>query len=157
MAAAPHRKARPAVRNAEVVERPLVEWISRHPDSYPPIVIIVCDGSSTDGDPGEMAEQIKNLRTNDGNVLLFTVHLSETKATPIQFPSREQSLPSGSFGDDPKLLFRISSVLPEGSRRQAASLGFPVDENSRGFVFNADAVSLAQFLDIGTRGPSSLQ
>ena len=63
----PHiAKQDPLCGTLRLVERPLVEWISRHPDSYPPIVIIVCDGSSTDGDPGEMAEQIKNLRTNDG-------------------------------------------------------------------------------------------
>ena len=149
-------KQDPLCGTLRLVERPLLEWISRYPDSYPPIVIIVCDGSSTDGDPGEAGERIKNLRTSDGNVLLFTVHLSEEKASPIQFPSREGELPLGSFMEDPKMLFRMSSVLPESSRQAAVSLGFPVDENSRGFVFNADAVALAQFLDIGTRGPSNL-
>ena len=135
---------------------PLLDWISRLPDSYSPIVIIVCDGSSTDGDPWEVGQQIKNLRTSDGNVLLFTVHLSEENASPVQFPRREEDLSSGSLSDDSKMLFRMSSVLPESSRRQAASLGFPMDENSHVFVFSADAVSLAHFLDIGTRGPSNL-
>ena len=149
-------KRTPLSGTLRLVKSLLVEWISDHPDSYPPIVIIVCDGSSTDGDPWKEAEQIKTLRTSDGNVLLFTVHLSGSRASPIQFPSREQDLPSASLLEDPRLLFRISSVLPEGSRRQAVSLGFPVNETSRGFVFNADSVALAQFLDIGTRGPSNL-
>ena len=135
---------------------PLLDWISRLRDSYSPIVIIVCDGSSTDGDPWEVGQQIKNLRTSDGNVLLFTVHLSEENASPVQFPRREEDLSSESLSDGTKMLFRTSSVLPESSRRQAASLGFPMDENSRVFVFSADAVSLAHFLDIGTRGPSNL-
>ena len=140
------------------VERPLAEWICQHPDSFPPIVIIICDGWSTDGDPQEEARSIKNLRTKDGNVLLFTVHLSSSEeASPTHFPSREDGLPSlGEGTDDSKMMFRMTSVLPEDSRRQAASLGFPVDELSRGFVLNADAVALAQFLDIGTRGPSNL-
>jgi len=32
-----------------------------------------------------------------------------------------------------------------------------MNENSRGFVFNADMTSLVQFLDIGTRGPSNVE
>ncbi len=98
------------------------------------------------------------MRTNDGNVLLFTVHLSSgDEALPTHFPSREQGLQSiGEGVDDSKMMFRMTSVLPEPSRQQAASMGFQVDELARGFVLNADAVSLAQFLDIGTRGPSNL-
>ena len=141
-----------------LMEQPLAEWIGQHPDSYPPIVIIICDGWSTDGDPLEEAERIRSMRTNDGNVLLFTVHLSTAKeAQPRHFPSQEQGLPSlGEGVEDSKMMFRMTSVLPEPSRQQAASMGFEVDELARGFVLNADAVSLAQFLDIGTRGPSNL-
>ena len=141
-----------------LVERPLVEWIGQHPNSFPPIVIIICDGWSTDGNPQEESQRIKSLQTNDGNVLLFAVHLSsKSEARPTHFPSQEQGLPSlGEGQDDSKMMFRMTSALPEPSRRQAASMGFPVDENSRGFVLNAGAVSLAQFLDIGTRGPSNL-
>ncbi len=139
----------------KLVEGPLSEWVDQHQNSYPPIVIIVCDGSSTDGDPEPMAQRIKDLRTNDGNVLLFTVHLSESNVRPTMFPSNDRGLPS-KYMNDGKMMFRITSVLPEGSRKAAADLGFAVDEKSRGFVLNADAVSLAQFLDIGTRGPSNL-
>ncbi len=136
----------------------LANWIDGHPDSYPPIVVIICDGWATDGDPLEDALTMKNLRTKDGNALLFIVHLSNNDdSRPTLFPSREDGLQSlGEGQDDSKLMFRMTSVLPEGSRRAAADLGFAVDEESRGFVLNADAVSLAQFLDIGTRGPSNL-
>ena len=140
------------------IESPLTNWIDDHPNSYPPIVIVICDGYATDGDPLSAAQRIRSLRTNDGNVLLFTVHLSSNIGSrPTLFPSREDGLQSlGEGADDSKMMFRMTSVLPEGSRRAAADLGFAVDEESRGFVLNADAVSLAQFLDIGTRGPSNL-
>ena len=136
----------------------LANWIDSHPDSYPPIVVIICDGWASDGDPLEDALTMKNLRTKDGNALLFIVHLSNNDdSRPTLFPSREDGLQSlGEGQDDSKLMFRMTSVLPEGSRKAAADLGFAVDEESRGFVLNADAVSLAQFLDIGTRGPSNL-
>ena len=138
------------------VKPSLAEWIGQHPDSYPPIVVIICDGWASDGNPLGYALSIKSLRTSDGNLLLFTVHISD-ESSPNLFPSREEGLLSlGEGQDDSKMMFRMTSVLPEGSRQQAANLGFPVDENSRGFVLNADAVALAQFLDIGTRGPSNL-
>ncbi len=142
----------------ELMERPLADWVRQHPNSYPPTVVIVCDGWATDGDPYQAAERLKSLRTNDGNVLLYAVHLSSAKeAFPTMFPSRENGLPSmGEATDDSKMMFRMASVLPETTRRQAASLGFSVAENSRGLILNADAVALAQFLDIGTRGPSNL-
>ena len=140
------------------VERPLTEWIGQHPNSYPPIVVIICDGWATDGDPQKEAQRIRDLRTSDGNVLLFTVHLSNNdRANPTLFPSDERDLRSlGEGQDDSKMMFRMTSVLPWGSIQAAASLGFEVDELSRGLVLNADAVALAQFLDIGTRGPSNL-
>ena len=139
----------------EFVKRPVVEWIALHSNSYPPTVILICDGYFTDGDPEPVTADIKNLSTNDGNVLFFTVHLSASETSPLQFPSWEEDVPKLHDGDS-RQLFRLASVLPEGSRRSAASLGFTVDENSRGFILNADAVSLAQFMDIGTRGPSNL-
>ena len=139
------------------VRQPLVDWIGRFPDSYPPIVIVICDGWSTDGNPLDDAQRIKNLQTSDGNALLFTVHLSNGKAAPTQFPSREDGLQSlGEGADDAKMMFRMTSILPWSSRKAASDLGLTVDELARGFVMNADAVALAQFLDIGTRGPSSL-
>ena len=139
------------------VERPLAEWIDQHPDSYPPIVIIISDGVAVDDDPQEAAQRIRNLRTNDGNVLLFTIHLSSAEVSPTLFPGRPDGLPSlGEAPGDSKMMFDMASVLPESLRRQASDLGFAVDGESRGLVLNADAVSLAQFLDIGTRGPSNL-
>ncbi len=92
------------------------------------------------------------LGTNDGNALVFNIHLSEVAAMPVQYPDTEDALPD----DLAKRLFRMSSVLPEPSRNLAATLDLPVTENSRGFVFNADMTALVQFLDIGTRGPSNL-
>ena len=140
------------------VERPLANWIDGHPNSYPPIVVIICDGWATDGNPQKEAQRIRDLRTSDGNVLLFTVHLSNNnQSRPTLFPSREEGLLSlGEGSDDSKMMFRMTSVLPWSSRQAAASLGFELDELARGLVLNADAVALAQFLDIGTRGPSNL-
>lgn len=139
----------------EVAHSALQAWVAEHPDSFPPIVINVSDGAASDGNPEKIATTIMNLQTNDGNVLLFNVHLSEANAVAVQYPDGEASLPQGD--DYAWTMFRMSSVLPESSRSQANSLGLTVNENSRGYVFNADVAALVQFLDIGTRAASNLQ
>lgn len=145
----------PMCQALDVASQAIEDWTSQNPDSFPPIVIHISDGMATDGDPVVFANQIRNLRTDDGEALLFNCHLSEVSATPLQYPDSEMPLPSNDEFAVP--LFRMSSLLPESSRSQAASLDLPVTENSRGYVFNADMTALVQFLDIGTRAASNLQ
>lgn len=130
----------------------LESWTAQHPDSYPPVVINVTDGEANDGDPMGPSERIKNIRTRDGEALLFNLHISALAANPVEFPDSEGELPD-QFA---QLLFRMSSVLPPHIRDQARNEGFRVSETSRGFAFNADLVCLIKFLDIGTR-PSNLR
>jgi hypothetical protein len=129
------------------VAEELVEWCNSHMDSYPPTVLHITDGESTDGDPEELASSLKQIHTNDGSVLLFNLHISSLNNAPIEFPASENILPDLYA----KLLFRMSSELPEHLIQFAQDKGFTVSMESRGFMFNADAVQLVDFLDIGTR------
>ena len=128
------------------------DWIIQHRASFPPIIINITDGESTDGDPSEPAEELRKLATDDGPLLLFNLHLSSSNATPVQFPGSEEGLPDKYA----RLLFGMSSMLPEYMRSMAREEGVDVTEDARGFVFNADIVSVIRFLDIGTR-PSNLR
>lgn len=128
------------------------DWLMQHPDCFPPIVINITDGESTDGDPSDVAQEIKDLYSSDGNVLLFNVHLSSHKASPIEFPDSEIELPDA-FA---RMLFNMSSILPSYMQNAAKQEGYKISNESRGFVFNADIVSVIRFLDIGTR-PSNLR
>jgi hypothetical protein len=127
-------------------------WITEHPDCFPPIVINITDGESTDGSPQKAAEALRALKSSDGEVLLFNVHLSSKGGSSFEFPSSENELPD----QYAKQLFNMSSPLPEHIRTAASQEGFQVSETSRGFVFNADIVAVIRFLDIGTR-PSNLR
>jgi len=131
----------------------LTQWIQQHPDSFPPIVIHISDGESQDGDPIAYADAIKNLATNDGNVLLFNCHLSMTQAQQVLFPSAPDSLPD----ELAKVLFNMSSVLPEMFYRNAVAEGMPLQPGARGMAFNADLVVLVKFLDMGTRAAVQLR
>jgi hypothetical protein len=129
--------------------RQIVEqWINLdHQECFPPIVIHITDGESSDGNPVEAASNLKQLKTNNGNLLLLNCHLSMLAADKIMFPHSIEVLPDP-FARD---LFEMSSVLPEPMYQRALADGFPLQPGSRGFVFNADMVSLLQFLDMGTR------
>ena len=125
----------------------LVAWCDAHPDSYPPTVLHITDGESTDGDPETLATQLRKIQTNDGEVLLFNLHVSSVSGNPIEFPAAESSLPDAHS----KLLFRMSSPLPDHLVKFAQEKGFKVSMESRGFMFNADAIQIVDFFDIGTR------
>jgi hypothetical protein len=130
----------------------LQDWIAQHQNSYPPIVINITDGESTDGDPTSQAQAITSLSTRDGNVLLFNCHLSSQEASPIVFPDSEEDLPD----EYALLLFNISSVLPDKLREAAREAEYEISDQARGFAFNADFMNLINFLEIGTR-PSNLR
>lgn len=131
----------------------LDEWIAEHPRSFPPIVIHITDGESSDGNPTEYAQAVKERETEDGNVLLFNCHLSMTPADSFMFPSSNEVLPDVLARD----LFEMSSVLPETIFQRAVSEGFELKPNARGMAFNADMVALIKFLDMGTRVAKTLR
>lgn len=127
-------------------------WLTEHPDCFPPIVINITDGESTDGNPSAAAQAVRDLASSDGGVLLFNVHLSTISAAPFEFPRSDSELPD-QFA---KQLFGMSSPLPDYLLNAAKQEGYNVSEGARGFVFNAEIVALIRFLDIGTR-PSNLR
>lgn len=130
----------------------LAGWCDAHPTSYPPTVLHITDGESTDGDPEELADTLRQFRTEDGNVLLLNLHVSSQAGQPVQFPASENALAD----QYAKLLFRMSSQLPEHLVRVAQEKGIAASFESRGFMFNAEAEQIVNFFDIGTR-PSQLR
>jgi len=131
----------------------LSDWISRHPRSFPPIVVHITDGESQDGDPIPYAESVRSLKTEDGNVLLFNCHLSMTAADPFMFPASDANLPD----ELARVLFQMSSPLPDPFVRLATAEGFHLLPGARGMAFNADMVCLIQFLNMGTQAAPGLR
>jgi hypothetical protein len=129
------------------VAEAVVGWANSHPNSYPPTLLHVTDGESTDGDPVSVASALKQISTNDGECLAFNIHVSTQQGETIQFPNSEVGLPNTYA----KLLFRMSSVFPPHVAKLAADKGYKLAESARGFMFNADPKDIANFFDIGTR------
>ena len=131
----------------------LEHWIGEHPNCFPPILVHISDGESTEGDPIPYTDAIKELATSDGNALVLNCHLSMTAADPIYFPSTDEVMPE----ELARVLFRMSSTLPEPMYNRAVQEGFSLQPNARAMVFNADMVGLLQFLDMGTRVAKNLR
>jgi hypothetical protein len=142
----------PMCRALTQVQGVVHKFLTRYPRCFPPIVINITDGEATDGDPSKVAEVIRDMESEDGNVLLFNLHVSSHMGAPVLFPDEADGL-----GDDyAKLLFEMSSPLPDYMRSFALQEGYAVSPGARGFVFNGDIVSIISFLDIGTR-PGNLR
>lgn len=145
----------PMVAALQYAHTVLQQWVASHPDSFPPIVVHITDGESTDGDPVPYGMQLTSLATTDGNVLLFNCHLASRQDYPVIFPGAADALPQGS--DEASQLFSMSSVLPPSFAANAAGLGYQMAADARAFVFNADIVMLVDFMDIGTRSAQLLK
>lgn len=125
----------------------LAAWCDAHPDSYPPTVLHITDGESTDGDPAPLADALQQFSTRDGNVVLMNLHVSAITGSAIPFPSSEQGLPD----QYAKALFKMSSQLHPNLIKLAKDEGFNVSNEARGYVFNSEAAEIVAFFEIGTK------
>ena len=139
----------------KMAKQAMETWIENHPDSFPPVLINITDGEAGDGDPVPIAREIMDLSTEDGNALIFNVHLSGMPLLgmpgyPVMYPGNPDNLP-----DEPaRKLFEMSSPLPPQAREAARTMEIPTEDGARGYIYNADMTSLIQFLEIGTRASS---
>jgi hypothetical protein len=134
-------------------KRILQQWLAQHAASFPPAVIHITDGESTDGDPSQSMRELTSLSSSDGGVLLFNVHLSSNpSAVSAAFPDSPSQLPD-QFA---RCLFDGASLLTPFMRTVAVEHGFQLGDGAKCFALNAELVLVIQALDIGTR-PSNLR
>jgi uncharacterized protein YegL len=136
----------------QLAESIVAGWVTKHPKSFPPIVINITDGDSTDGNPILPAKRVQKIKTDNGATLLFNIHISSTISDSIMYPRDPDALPD----DFARQLYAMSSHLPLSMYQFAKSLGYPITEKSRGYGFNATISSFSDFLDIGTH-PANLK
>jgi hypothetical protein len=136
----------PMAEAMQFARRLLEPWAAAHKKSYPPIVINITDGEPAK-DPTKAARALTGLRSDDGDVLLYNLHLSSLATAPITFPAHRAELPDKFAA----MLFDISSEVPPQILQELGLEGYPAEPGTRGFVFNSDGSVMIQFLDIGTR------
>ena len=119
-----------------------------------PLIINISDGEPTDNedDVRKYAKEIMDINCPDGNPLIFNIHLSAHGGQEVRMPMTDASLPANDKMS--KLLFDISSSLPEKMVLAARTSGFPdAEAGVKTFLSNVTKVEeFVQFLNFGTKG-----
>ena len=123
-------------------------WLSENPDCFPPVVIHITDGESTDGNPTEEMKKLTNQASSDGNVILFNLHTNARSTNPISFPGTEVQLPD----QYSEMLFNGASALPNFMRDVAVQeFNLNLSDGAKAFVLNGDIDLIITAIEIGTR------
>ena len=132
----------------------LEEWMKNHHDKdcYPPTIINITDGEfngCTEDQMIQEANELKSMFTNDGNVLLFNIHIAPGTSGRIVFPTDKTELTGNRYGG---VLYNLSSLLPLRYNADIARVRNDVDHDIRhtAMAVNADMSTLIQLMDIGT-------
>ena len=131
----------------------LDEWMEKYHDKdcYPPTIIHITDGIYNGAKKEEVlqrANELKALFTNDGNVILFNIHISTDGTASVLFPHSKGEL-DNAFAKD---LFDMSSMLPSRYSERISELrgGTTPQSSYAAMSINADMGALIQLMDIGT-------
>ncbi len=131
-------------------------WMSKKPDNPAPVIINISDGlpyeGGTSAEPSKtisIGQEIMQLTTSDGSPLIFNVHIGDG-AKEAGFEENEAQLDT----EEAKLLFQISSRVPDTYKDAAKKHDFKILEESRGFVSNAGPETLVKFINFGSSGGS---
>lgn len=128
-------------------------------DSFPPIIFHFTDGLSNDSDKAallDMASRVTSTHTNDGNTLLFNIHLStDVDAKQHIFPSNRSFKTTDR---DRELLFMMSSIVPKHLEDSVAFiLNLKRRGPYRGMMSNYSPGDLISIINTGTESIDSVK
>jgi len=128
-------------------------WMEKYKNCncYPPTIINITDGQyngTTDDEMSELANDLKSMFTNDGNVILFNIHIAPGGVSSVALPVDMNEVGT-SYG---KTLCRLSSLLPERYNADIALMRNDNDPKSRHYAMaeNAGTADLIKLMSIGT-------
>lgn len=132
----------------------LSQWMGEHydKDCYPPTIINITDGAfngTTKDEMLQLSNELKSMFTNDGNVILFNIHITPQNISALTFPVSKTELSGNRYGT---ILCEMSSLLPIRYNAPISKLRNDVAPSDRhfGLAVNADMSTLLQLMDIGT-------
>lgn len=132
----------------------LESWMEKHKnkDCYPPTIINITDGEFNGARKEEVLQQaneLKSMFTNDGNVLLFNIHVSNNMSDCILLPISKDEVNHNSYSTT---LFELSSLLPQRYNEEISKVRQDKDVSVRhtAMAVNADMSTLIKLMDIGT-------
>lgn len=142
----------PMAEGFDMAKECLEQWLNERKnagtDIPAPIVINITDGMPNSEDEATCsAQDIMNMSTPDGNVILFNIHMNE-EGREIRFP---KSISQTGGSEEAAFLFNISSEMNDQFIRVAHSKGFEgVSLGAKGFIANANGDTLVSFIEFGS-------
>ena len=133
----------------------LDKWMKEHheKDCYPPTIINITDGAFN-GIPNphevntQLANEIKAMFTNDGNVLVWNIHVTPDNKDQLLLPVNKTEINNDK---DSECLFNMSSLLPSRYNQPIGDLrGDAENRRHVAMAINSDLSTLIQLMDIGT-------
>ena len=119
------------------------EWISGHPESFPPVIVHITDAQPTDGDPRKLAEALRSLQTVNGRVIQLNCFLDRYSNESAIFLDQADILSN----DFAKLFFEMSSPLPKAWLERITTLtSIQPSRAARAFIYNSSTTLLASIL-----------
>lgn len=131
----------------------LDQWMKEHheKDCYPPTIINITDGQfnhTTRDHIVQQANVLKAMFTNDGNVLLWNIHITPNNLDQVLLPIGKEELKGDKYSE---LLYDMSSLLPTRYNQAISDIrGDSVDSRHVAMATNTDMSTLIQLMDIGT-------
>ena len=131
----------------------LGKWMKEHHDKdcYPPTIINITDGQfnhATREQIVQQANELKAMFTNDGNVLLWNIHITPSNLEQVLLPIGKEELKDDKYSE---LLYDMSSLLPTRYNQPISDIrGDSVDTRHIAMATNTDMSTLIQLMDIGT-------
>ena len=133
----------------------LEKWMKEHheQDCYPPTIINITDGAFNGiQNPHEvntqLANELKAMFTNDGNVLVWNIHVTPDNKTQLLLPVSKTEINNDK---DSECLYNMSSLLPSRYNQPIGDLrGDAENRRHVAMAINSDLSTLIQLMDIGT-------
>lgn len=131
----------------------LNQWMKEHHDKdcYPPTIINITDGQFTQVTREQVVQQANELKamfTNDGNVLLWNIHITPNHLEQVLLPIGKEELKGDKYSE---LLYDMSSLLPTRYNQAISDIrGDSVDARHVAMATNTDMSTLIQLMEIGT-------
>jgi len=117
-------------------------WVHAFPSAFFPLVLHICGSQTASADLPLLAARIEKLKTDFGPTIVANAFISWQGASDHHlFPDGDLRI----LEPTAKLLFSMSSRLPESMRGRAGQLGYSLTEQSRAFVQNG---GIRDFIDM---------
>jgi hypothetical protein len=125
----------------EFAKKLMIDWMQKKINSPIPVIINVSDGLPFPYEEEQkvqiVAKEIMALSCNDGNPLIFNVHIGDGLEKCV-FSELESEITN----EEAKFLFSISSKFPDAYKKRAKKTGLEVKDDSKCFVSNTDIDNL---------------